>query len=254
MSWNLQNKTAIITGATKGIGLAVAEEFLQLGCTVFVIARNELRLMDCIANWKAQGYRANGIVADITDKKSYAHITDSIKAVTPTIDILVNNVGDNTPKKFLAYSEKEYLDLFNTNLFSTIEMTRLLFPLMKKNAASSVINISSVAGMVDVGTGAFYAMCKAAVQQLTRSLAVEWAGYAIRVNAVAPWFTNTDRIQKLLEDKTLEHRVLQHTPLGRIAEAKEVAGLVAFLAMEKASYINGQTIAIDGGFLANGMF
>jgi len=127
----------------------------------------------------------------------------------------------------------------------------MLFHKLQASQNACVINISSVAGFEDVGTGSMYAICKSALIQFTKSLAVEWACYNIRVNGVAPWFTGTDRINHLLKDKELEKFVLENTPLKKIAQPEEIANAVAFLAMDKSSYITGETIILDGGYLAN---
>jgi len=252
MSWNLYGKTAVVTGGTKGIGLAIVEEMLQLGCHVIVIARNEILLLEKQSYWIKKGYQVSVIAADVSKKSFHNKILASILLNVSEIDILVNNVGGNEPKQFLEYSEEECTDIIQQNLFTCLNITRLLFPIIKKNANASIVNISSIAGILHVGTGSVYAMSKAAIIQFTKSLSVEWAPFNIRVNAVAPWFTETDRIEKLLENKILEKHVLVNTPLGRIAQANEIANVVAFLAMNKSSYITGQTIAVDGGFSFNG--
>lgn len=251
MSWNLNGKTAIITGGTKGIGLAISKEFLNLGANLIVITRDEAILDACTHQWHNEGHHVTGIAADICNKKHHQKIFRAIADKTTSVDILVNNVGGNLPKSFIDYSDAEYLNIFNVNLFGAIDMLRLLFPLLSKSPAASVINMASVAGITNVGTGAMYAMCKSAVIQLTKCLAVEWAPYHIRVNAVAPWFTGTDRINRLLQNETLKEYVINNTPLGRIASTEEIANTVAFLAMSRASYITGETISVDGGFLAN---
>ena len=252
MSWNLMGKTAVVTGGSKGIGFAIVEEMLQLGCYVIVIARNENLLLEKQTNWIKKGYQVTVIAADVSNKAFNDKILSSILLNVSEIDILVNNVGGNLPKKFLEYSEEECMNIIQQNLFTCINITRLLFPIIKKNANASIVNISSIAGILHVGTGSIYAMSKAAIIQFTKSLSVEWAPFNIRVNAVAPWFTETDRIEKLLENKILEKHVRVNTPLGRIAQTKEIANVVAFLAMNESSYITGQTISVDGGFSFNG--
>lgn len=249
MNWDLKNKTALITGGTKGIGFAIAEEFLALGASIIVIARNEEQIQQCVKAWKDQGYSVKGIVADITDYDKYNDLLEKIEI--DRIDILVNNVGGNLPKKFNEFSGEEIDKVFHLNIISNIRFTQLLFPKLKASQNASIVNISSVAGIEDVGTGSLYAICKAALIQFTKSLAVEWAPFKIRVNSVAPWFTGTDRINHLLKDENLTKFVLHNTPLNRIAEPSEVANTVAFLAMDQSAYITGETIIVDGGYLAN---
>ncbi len=248
MSWNLQNKTAIVTGGTKGIGWSIVNQFLLLGAKVIVIARNQANLNHQINAWQAEGYAVQGIVADITDYQSYNAILSAI--ADQKIDILVNNVGGNLPKKFVDYTQQDIQSIFNLNLISNIRFTQCLFAKLSAASGAVVVNISSIAGLEDVGTGSLYAVCKAAIIQLTKSLAVEWAPYQIRVNAVAPWFTSTERINTMLHDKSLQDFVQSNTPLRRIASPDQIAHAVAFLAMDASNYITGDTIVVDGGFSA----
>ncbi len=250
MRWNLQNKTALITGGTKGIGEAITNELLSLGARVIVIARNENDLLASIESWKQKGYDVKGVAADITNYDSYSNIVAHISDIK--IDILINNVGGNFPKKFIDYTTDEIHQIFNLNVLSVIKFTQCMFEKLKASENASIINISSIAGIQDVGTGSMYAMCKAALIQLTKSLSVEWAPYHIRVNSIAPWFTSTERINTLLQDQTLHNFVLKNTPLNKIAHPTDIAGAVAFLAMDASSYITGETIVVDGGFSAQG--
>lgn len=248
MNWDLKNKTAIVTGGTKGIGWSIANEFLQLGAHVIVIARSKADMTSRIAEWNSRGFNVKGIVADITAYDTYDSILNQIDL--PAVDILVNNVGGNFPKRFLDYTYNDIQSIFNLNLFSNIHFTQSLFNKLKAADGAVIINISSIAGLEDVGTGSLYAVCKAAIIQLTKSLAVEWAPYSIRVNSVAPWFTATKRINNMLHDKSLNDFVINNTPLKTIASPDQIAHAVAFLAMDSSNYITGETIVVDGGFSA----
>jgi len=161
-------------------------------------------------------------------------------------------VGTNIRKKTINYSYDEYEHILNTNTNSTFEISRLAHPLLKMSGNGALVNVLSVAGLTHIRTGSPYGMTKAAIQQLTKNLAVEWASDGIRVNAVSPWYTNTPLVKGLMEDKDYLSEVISKTPLGRIAEPKEVARVVAFLCMKASSYITGQNIVVDGGFLING--
>ena len=249
VSWDLKNKVAVITGGTKGIGLAIANEFLSLGASLIVIARNGDQLIDCLVAWNENGYQVKGIIGDLTDFDNYPILLKKIEE--EKIDILINNVGGNLPKKFNDFTGEEINQVFNLNIISNIRFTQMLFNKLKASENACVVNISSVAGFEDVGTGSMYAISKSALIQFTKSLAVEWAEYGIRVNGVAPWFTGTDRINQLLKNEELENFVIKNTPLKKIAQPEEIANAVAFLAMNKSSYITGETIIVDGGYLAN---
>lgn len=254
--WRLDGRKAIVTGATKGIGRAIAEELLRLGAEVLIVARNESEIETALAGWRENGFtNARGIAADVAEKsgreKIFAEFENKFGGA---LDILVNNVGTNIRKKALEYTEEEYLRLFNTNVASVWEMSRAAHAFLQAGeAGGAIVNITSVAGIIALRTGAIYAMTKAALNQLTKNLAVEWAANNIRINSVAPWFTRTPLTEGVLSNEEFLENILKHTPLNRIAEPAEVAGLVAFLCLPAASFITGQTIAADGGFLAQGL-
>ncbi len=251
--WTLTNKKALVTGATKGIGKAIAAELLALGAEVLIVARNEAAVADVVMTWQRQGYKVDGVAADVSTPAGRQAVFSRVQATLGALDILVNNVGTNIRKKAVDYTADEYASIFQTNLDSVFELCRLVHPLLQASADASIVNIGSVAGLTAIGrTGAPYGMTKAALVQLTRALAVEWAGDRIRVNTVAPWFIQTPLTEPLLSNPDLLNEVLARTPLGRVGDPEDVAGLVAFLCMPSSAYITGQCIAVDGGFTAFG--
>jgi Tropinone reductase 1 len=134
-----------------------------------------------------------------------------------------------------------------------MDLTKRLFPLLQHGRHAAVVNVASVAGFVDVGSGATYALSKAALLQFTRSLAVEWAPHHIRVNAVAPWYIRTPLTEPVLSQPERMAKILSRTPMARVGTPEEIAAAIAFLAMDKSSFITGQCIVADGGFMALGM-
>ncbi len=250
--WNLNGKTALITGGTKGIGKAIAEEFVGLGASVFIVARDADVLNETILSFNADISVVDGLVADVSLSTDRLRIFEAIAKKWGKLDILVNNVGTNIRKKTLDYSDVEIQKIFNTNLFSSLELCRLLFPYLKKSDFASIINLSSVAGITHLKTGIVYAMTKAAIIQMTKNLACEWANENIRVNAVAPWYIETPLAKQVLKDLDYLKSVLDRTPMKRIGKPAEVASAVTFLAMPASSYITGQCLVVDGGFSVYG--
>jgi len=250
--WNLKGKRALVTGGTKGIGFAIAQEILERGGEVFIVARNKQLIEERLVSWQKQGFEVFGACADISIETERTRILDEVLVKWNRLDILINNVGTNIRKKAIEYSYSEYNNVISTNMHSTFSMCQLFFRMLKKSKAGAVVNITSVAGLTHLKTGAPYGMTKAAIHQLTKNLSVEWAHDGIRVNAVAPWYTKTPLVENLLKDKKYLESILERTPLGRIADPEEVATVVAFLCMPAASYVTGQCLAVDGGFLVNG--
>ncbi|MGY3055367.1 Tropinone reductase 1 [Pedobacter sp. UYEF25] len=245
--WELQGKKALVTGGSKGIGKAVVKEFLSLGAEVLFTARHieEVSLLE--KELKDQGFLATGIASDVTSKNDRKKLSEWIAEHWTKLDVLVNNAGINIRGSATEYKAEEISKVLETNLYAQFELCRTLFSALKASGNASIINIASVAGSFDVQTGAPYAMSKAGLIQMTRSLANEWAVNNIRVNAVSPWFTETPLTKGLLANNEKLARILAKTPLNRIAKDVEVASAVCFLGMDNASYITGQNISVDGG-------
>lgn len=248
-NWTLQGKKALITGGTKGIGLAVTREFLELGAEVLVVARNTKNIQGKLKH-SANLFTVEG---DLTSAAVRKLLVKKIEENWGKLDVLVNNVGTNVRKKFVEYSEEEYRQLFETNLFSMMELTRLCHPLLKKSGNASVINMASVAGTFDVLSGPPYGMTKAAIIQFTRHLTAEWSADQIRVNAISPWYIETPLTKTVLETPEHLEKILARTPMGRVGQPEEVSALASFLAMDKSSYITGQNIMVDGGMSVKGL-
>jgi Tropinone reductase 1 len=252
--WRLDGQLALVTGGSAGIGRAIARELLGFGAEVLVVARDAAaleRTRDELAD-EVPGGNVHALVADVADDEQRREILDWIEDRGEGLNILVNNAGGNRRRAAVDYTEDEWREIFEVNLFSAFELSRYAHPLLTRHAASSIVNVGSVSGLTHVRTGAPYGMAKAALHQLTRNLAVEWAEDGVRVNAVAPWYIRTRRTSDALADPDYLDEVLLRTPLGRVGEPEEVAAAVAFLCLPAAAYVTGECIAVDGGFLQYG--
>lgn len=250
--WRLDGKTAVITGSTKGIGKAIAEELAGLGAEVYITSRHQNEIDEQVKQMTGKGFSAIGFRADVSLPGDREKLVSFVKESSGKLDILVNNVGTNIRKKAIDYTHEEFDHIFNTNLRSNFFLSQRFYPLLEEASEAAVVSVLSVAGLTHLRTGSPYGMTKAALVQLTRNLASEWADSHIRVNAVAPWYTKTPLVETLLRDKQYLEDIMDRTPMKRVAEPEEVATVVAFLCMPAASYITGQCLAVDGGFTING--
>ncbi|MBU6455801.1 MAG: glucose 1-dehydrogenase [Cyanobacteria bacterium REEB67] len=251
--FDLTDNRALITGGTKGIGLAIAEEFLAFGAQVTIVARNAAEVQKQVEDWQGKGLKAFGLAADMSSVAGRKEAIDFAVGKMGAIDSLINNVGTNNRKSTLEYTLDEYQALLATNLTSVFEMCRLAHPHLVKGGKGSIVNIGSIAGITAVPTGSIYGMTKAAIAQLTKNLAVEWAKDRIRVNCIAPGFIRTPLTKDLLANQSFVERAQAQIPLGRVGESFEIGGLAAFLCMPSGGYITGETVVVDGGFTTKGI-
>lgn len=258
--WRLDGKTALVTGGTKGIGRAVVEELGGLGARVVTCSRDAGNVKELEDTMTEAGFDVKAFPADVSSFEGRQEFMSTVsKEMGGSLDILVNNVGTNIRKSTVDYTEEEFKTVMSTNWESAFHMTQLAHPLLQKGAgnseSTSVVFVSSVAGgPTAMYSGSVYAATKAAMNQFARNLACEWGRDGIRVNAVAPWYTNTPLARQVLKDEEFRGKVLTRTPLGRVGEPEEVADLVAYLVMPASGYVTGQTVAVDGGYSVHGMY
>ncbi len=252
--WRLDGRVALVTGGSRGIGYACARELAALGAQLLLAARDadalEAARGELLEEFPACA--AQVFAADLEDAEARLELFDWIADLGAELSILVNNLGSNTTRAALDYALAEVEALLRTNLLSAFHLCQLAHPHLAAHGAAAIVNVGSVSGITHVRSGAPYGMSKAALHQLTRNLACEWAEDGIRVNAVAPWYIRTRRTADALADADYLEEVLARTPMRRIGEAHEVAAAVAFLCLPAAGYISGECVAVDGGFLRYG--
>lgn len=250
-NWNLKGKKVLITGGTKGIGESCALLMAEAGAEVMVVARDEAGIEKITSEAAKNGFFMAGKSFDMAEPKVASRIIAHVEETWGTLDILVNNAGMNIRKPTVDYTPDEYDRIMQVNLRSVFELCQAGYPLLKASKGC-VVNLSSVSALTHISSGSIYGMSKAALTQLTRNLAVEWAKDGIRVNAIAPWYISTPLAAPVLEDPEKLNNIVARTPMGRVGTPEEVAAAVLFLSLPAASYITGQCLGVDGGFLVNG--
>lgn len=248
--FELNDKVMLVTGSGKGIGRGIAIAAAQMGAKVLLNSRTLADLEEVAGEIRANGGEAEPVVFDVSQMDEIAHGAQAAINVWGRIDVLVNNAGTNRPKPALELSEEDWDAIYDLNLKGLFFLTQTLVKPMIARKSGKIINISSTMGLVGGQLRTAYSGSKGGVVLLTKGLAVEWAPHNVTVNAVAPAFTRTPLAEVLLQRKEFYEDVVRRIPMGRVGEVDEVVGAVLFLASEAANWITGQTIAVDGGWVA----
>lgn len=242
----LEGKVAVITGAARGIGRAIAEAYAKEGAALMLVTRST-PLDDTLEACRGLGAKAEGLAADVADPKEAQAAMDKAVETFGKIDILVNNAGITRDGLLLRMKDEDFASVVNVNLTGAFNCLRAASKAMLKKRYGRIINISSVVGLVGNAGQVNYASSKAGLLGMTKSAAKELAGRSITVNAIAPGYIVTDMTENLADQAKEE--LLKSIPLGRFGEGKEVAEGAVFLASDEAAYITGQTLTIDGGMV-----
>ena len=246
----LKNKVVLVTASTRGIGLACVKACAKEGATVYMAARNIERAQEIASILNADGGNVNFVFNDATKPETFSSMVEDVVKGAGRIDVLVNNFGTSNPGKDLDFSHTDpavFIDTVNLNLRSVFMASRAAAKHMAAKQGGSIINISSVGGIVPDISQIAYGTSKAAINYLTKLIAVHEAKNKIRCNAVLPGMTATEAVEKNLTEE-FRNLFLRHIPLGRIGLPEEIAAAVVYLASDEAAYITGQILTVSGGF------
>jgi len=249
----LDDVVAVVTGASRGIGEAVAVALAERGANVLLVARGEEGLARVAARIEEAGGACSTVPLDVTDRDGARDAIEEWTAAAGPVGVLVNNAGTNVRKKAEDYALDEWDALIDVNLTAAFHWSRLVFPGMRAQGFGRIVNVASVSGLVALPTGAPYAAAKAGLIALTRNLAREWGPAGVTVNALAPWYVRTELTEPVLANPPYLERVLAATPSRRLGTPEDVAAVVLFLCSPGASWINGTCLPLDGGFTSSAL-
>ena len=249
----LNGKVAVVIGGTSGIGLAIAKGMAEAGADVVPTSRRAEQVEAAAKEIEARGKRSIQIASDVSERASLQNVLDETVKAFGKVDIMVNSAGRTKRAPTLDFTDEDWNSIIDTNLTGTLRAAQVFGRHMLERQYGSIINIASLSTFVALYEVAAYSASKAAVASLTKSLAIEWGPRGVRVNAIAPGVFRTPLNEKLLDETERGREFLLRTPMKRFGNVEELAGAAIFLASDAASFVNGEVLAVDGGFLASGV-
>jgi NAD(P)-dependent dehydrogenase (short-subunit alcohol dehydrogenase family) len=251
--FSLEGKVAVVTGGTSGIGRALSLGLADAGADVIATARRKEQVDDTANEIETRGRKTLRMASDVGDRSTLETMLAAVLERFNKVDILVNCAGMIKRTPTLDLPETEWTNILNTNLTGTLRACQVFGRHMLERGYGRIINIASLNSFVALSEVAAYAASKAGVASLTRSLAVEWSKKGVTVNAVAPGVFRTDLNAQLLDSTPRGQELLMRTPMGRFGKTEELIGATVYLASDSASFVTGQILVVDGGFLASGV-
>ena len=249
-SFSLEGKVALITGASKGIGEAIARNYANMGAKVIINSRKQAAVDEVANAINTGGGTAIGVAGQVGNLDDCQHIFDATMSAFGRIDIVVNNAATNPVFGPIENTEGSVFDkIMAVNVKAPFELAKMCLPIMEKNGGGSIINVSSIGGLKAEQMLGIYSVSKAALISLTKVLAAEWGKYNIRANVICPGLIQTKFSQALWTNDMILKHMMSQVPLGRIGQPEEIVGLALFLASEASSYCTGGVFVADGGYL-----
>lgn len=249
----LNGRTAVVIGGTSGIGRAIAHGLAQAGANVVCSSRRLEQVETAAQEIKAFGRRTLRVASDVSDRASLENLLSESISAFGKVDILINSAGRTKRAPTVDFDETDWNDIIETNLTGTLRSCQIFGRHFIENGYGRIVNIASLSTFVSLFEVAAYSASKAAVASLTKSLAIEWAKHGVNVNAIAPGVFKTDLNRQLLESTERGKEFQTRTPMGRFGQVEELAGAAIFLSSDAASYVTGEVLVVDGGFLASGV-
>lgn len=248
--FSVEDQVVLVSGGSRGIGRAIAAGFYRRGAKVIISSQNSESLKACVSALEGEERQVSAMICDVADSDAIRRMVGNVKERYGRVDTLVNVAGINRRKPALETSEEDYDAILDVNLKGAYLLSLEVGRMMAEAQSGSQINITSLNQDRPLRNVGPYAMSKAAMGTMTRSLALEWGELGVRVNAIAPGFILTDLTRELWSDETMRSWGMTNTPMRRLGQPEDLVGAAVFLASQASAFMTGQTIFVDGGFSA----